>query len=58
MNKIMYSIRTNVLHNNMVASTLRFTDKYSDVHSSLSAYDVSTFITVNDSIKNSIRKKY
>ena len=54
----MYSIRTDVLHNNMVASTLRFTDKYSDAHSSLSGYDVSTFITVNDSIKNSIRKKY
>lgn len=56
MNYIIYNIKTNVLHENMVESKLRFIHTPPYVYNS--NYDIDTFLTVNDSIKNSIRKKY
>ena len=56
MNYIIYNIKTNVMHENMVESKLRFIHTPPYVYNS--NYDIDTFLTVNDSIKNSIRKKY
>ena len=55
MNVIMYSIRTSVLWNNMISS-LRYNNNYSDKDFPLNINDVGTFVIVDNSIRNSIRK--
>ena len=55
MNETMYSIRTSVLWNNMISS-LRYNNNYYDRDFPLNINDVETFVIVDNSIRNSIRK--